>query len=91
VLHGGVLMALADNTGALCAFLNLPGHAEGTSTVASKTNLLRAVRGGHVEAVSRPLHAGRTLLVIETDIRDDQERLVARVTRSQLVLSRQLP
>ena len=25
-LNGGVLMALADNTGALCAFLNLPSR-----------------------------------------------------------------
>jgi 1,4-dihydroxy-2-naphthoyl-CoA hydrolase len=81
-------MALADNTGALCAVLNLPDDAEGTTTVESKTNFLRAVRGGYVEAVSRPLHAGRTLLVIETDIRDGQQRLVARVTQSQLVLAR---
>ena len=29
VLHGGVLMALGDSTGALCAYLNLP---EGAST-----------------------------------------------------------
>jgi uncharacterized protein (TIGR00369 family) len=86
VLHGGVLMALADSTGAACAFLNLPAGASGTTTVESKTNFLRAVREGYVEASSRPLHTGRTLIVVETDLRDDRDRLVARVTQSQLVL-----
>ena len=87
VLHGGVLMALADSTGAACAFLNLPAGATGTTTVESKTNFLRAVRDGYVEAISRPLHTGRTLIVVETDLRDDRARLVARVTQSQLVLT----
>ena len=87
-LHGGVVMALADSTGGACAFLNLPEDATGTTTIESKTNFLRAVRGGTVEATSRPLHVGRTIIVIETDVRDEQARLVARVGQSQLVLAR---
>ena len=55
VLHGGAVMSLADSTGAACAFLNLPDGAAGTTTVESKTNFLRGVRDGYVEAVSRPL------------------------------------
>ena len=86
VLHGGALMALADSTGAACAFLNLPAGSTGTTTVESKTNFLRAVRDGYVESHSRPLHTGRTLIVVETDLRDDRDRLVAKVTQSQLVL-----
>ncbi|GAB3461826.1 PaaI family thioesterase [Actinophytocola sediminis] len=85
-LNGGLLMALADNAGGLCAFHNLPEGAGGTSTVESKTNFLRAVRGGHATAVSRPLHVGRRFVVVETDILDDDERLVARVTQTQAVL-----
>lgn len=80
-------MALADSTGGLCAYLNLPDQAAGTTTIESKTNFLRAVRTGHVEAISRPLHAGNTIIVIETDLHDADQRLVARVTQSQLVLS----
>ena len=44
-------------------------------------------RDGYIEAVARPLHKGRTLVVVETDIRDAQQRLAARVTQSQLVLA----
>ena len=86
MLHGGAIMALADSTGGLCAFHNLPEGASGTSTIESKTNFLRAVRGGTVQSVSRPLHAGRTVVVIETDVTDDNGKLVARVTQTQAVL-----
>jgi uncharacterized protein (TIGR00369 family) len=86
VLHGGALMALADSLGALCAFLNLPAGA-GTATIESKTNFFRAVRDGQVIAVARPLHVGRTTIVVQTDIRDDGGRRVAQVTQTQAVLS----
>lgn len=86
VLHGGALMVLADSVGAVCAFLNIrPG--EGTSTIESKTNFFRAVRSGPVEAVCRPLHVGRTTVVVQTDLRDDQGRRVAQVTQTQAVLA----
>jgi 1,4-dihydroxy-2-naphthoyl-CoA hydrolase len=85
-LHGGALMSLADVCGGLCAFNNLPEGAKGTTTIESKTNFLRGVRDGAVEAVSRPLHVGRTTIVIDTELRDINDRLVARVTQTQAVL-----
>ncbi len=87
LLHGGAVMALADSTGAACVFVNLPDGAAGTTTVESKTNCLRGVREGYVEATSRPLHVGRTVIVVETDVRDPQDRLVAGVLQTQLVLT----
>jgi 1,4-dihydroxy-2-naphthoyl-CoA hydrolase len=86
VLHGGALMVLADSVGAACAFLNLrPG--EGTSTIESKTNFFRAVRSGTVEAVCRPLHVGRTTVVVQTDLWDEEGRRVAQTTQTQAVLT----
>jgi 1,4-dihydroxy-2-naphthoyl-CoA hydrolase len=85
VLHGGALMALADGAGGYLAFLNLPEGAGGTATIESKTNFFRAVREGHVHARSRPLHRGRTTIVVETDLFDDAEKHVARVTQTQAV------
>ena len=86
ILHGGALMSLADAAGAYCAFLNLPEGAAGTATIESKTNFFRAVREGHVHATSRPLHVGRTTIVVETDLHDDAGKRVARVTQTQAVL-----
>lgn len=86
MLHGGIIMALADTAGATCAYSNLPEQAAGTTTIESKTNFLRGVADGHVEATSKPLHRGRTLIVVETDITDSTGRRVARVTQTQAVL-----
>jgi 1,4-dihydroxy-2-naphthoyl-CoA hydrolase len=86
VFHGGALMGLADNTGGFCAFLNLPDGAAGTATIESKTNFFAAVREGHVRAVARPLHTGRRTIVVDTELYDDRDRLVARVTQTQAVL-----
>lgn len=85
LLHGGVLMALADSLGGACAFLNLPPGA-GTATISSATSLLRGVRGGEVTGTARPLSVGRTVIVVQTDLRDDDGRLVAQTTQSQAVL-----
>ena len=87
VLHGGALMALGDTAGALCAVLNLPEGA-GTSTIESKTNFFRGVREGHVEAVARPLHVGRSTIVVQSDLFDSAGKRVAQVTQTQAVLTR---
>jgi uncharacterized protein (TIGR00369 family) len=86
ILHGGVLMALADSAGGACAMLNLPGDAAGTATIESKTNFLGAVRSGAVSAIATPLHVGGATIVVETSLRDAAGRLVARVTQTQMVL-----
>jgi 1,4-dihydroxy-2-naphthoyl-CoA hydrolase len=85
VLHGGAIMTLADSLGAVCAFLNLPEGAQ-TTTLTSTTTFLRAVRDGEVTAVARPLHAGRTVIVVQTDLLDGGGRRVAQVTQAQAVL-----
>jgi uncharacterized protein (TIGR00369 family) len=79
-------MVLADSLGGICAFLNLP-EGSGTATIESKTNFFRGVRQGSVHATTQPLHLGRTLIVVQTDIRDDADRRVAQVTQTQAVLA----
>jgi 1,4-dihydroxy-2-naphthoyl-CoA hydrolase len=86
VLHGGVVIALADSAGATCAYLNLPEGAAGTTTIESKTNFLGAVREGVATATARPLHAGSTTVVVETLVTDARGGAVAKVTQTQLVL-----
>ena len=84
ILHGGALMAFADTLGAAATVLNLPDGA-GTTTIESKTNLLAPVRGGTVTATATPLRAGRTLIVVETELRTG-DGLVAKTLQSQAVL-----
>jgi 1,4-dihydroxy-2-naphthoyl-CoA hydrolase len=86
ILHGGALMAFADTLGAVCAFLNLPDGA-GTATVESKTNFFRGVRASTLHGLSRRLHAGRSFIVVQTDLTDDAGKLVGQTTQTQAVLA----
>jgi len=86
ILHGGALMAMADSLGGICAFLNLPPGAQ-TATTSSATVFTRAVRSGEVTGVTRPLHVGRSVIVVQTDLTDDAGRRVAQVTQTQAVLA----
>ena len=85
VMHGGAILSLADTLGAICAFMNLPPGA-GTTTIETKSNFFRAVRGGSVKGIARPLHVGRTIIVVQTELSDDDGRSVAQTTQTQAVL-----
>lgn len=86
VLHGGAIMALADNLGGTGAFINL-AEGQGTTTIESKTNFLRAVPAGDVlRALSIPLHRGRTTQVWQTTLYRGDGKVAAIVTQTQMVL-----
>lgn len=84
-LHGGAIMAMADNMGGIGAFLNMPPGSL-TSTVESKTNFLRAApQGQTVKAVTTPVNIGRTLQVWKTEIFREDGKLAAVVTQTQII------
>jgi 1,4-dihydroxy-2-naphthoyl-CoA hydrolase len=86
ILHGGAIMALADNLGGHATVVNLkPGFA--TTTIESKTNFFAALAAGDTaHAECTPLHRGRTTMVWQTRITRDDGRLAAVVTQTQLVI-----
>jgi uncharacterized protein (TIGR00369 family) len=86
ILHGGAIMSLADTVGAVCAYLNLPEGAS-TATVDSTTRLYRPLREGTLHAEARPVHLGRTLVTVATDLTDDRRRLVAQTSQVQAVVT----
>ena len=84
VMHGGVLMSLADTAGALVTFLGLP-EGKSTATITSTSHMFRPVSGGTVRAVAVPVHRGRTTVTAETSVFDAEDRLVAQTLQVQAV------
>lgn len=84
LMHGGVLMSLADTAGALVTFLGLPEGAT-TATITSTSQLFRPVTTGTVRAVAVPVNRGRTAVTAQTSLLDSAERLVAQTTQIQAV------
>ena len=77
LLHGGVLCSVVETVGSVAGavWFGDRGHVVGTS---NHTNFLRAVREGVLTATATPIHRGRTQQLWSVDVRDEQERLVAK-------------
>jgi 1,4-dihydroxy-2-naphthoyl-CoA hydrolase len=87
VLHGGAIMAFADNLGGTATFLNLPEGAA-TTTLESKTNFFAAIPLGKTAfAECTPLHRGRSTMVWQTRVTRQDGKLAAIVTQTQMVLA----
>jgi uncharacterized protein (TIGR00369 family) len=85
-LHGGAVMALADNLGGTATVANLPQGAS-TATIESKTNFFLPVPVGDIaHAECTPLHRGRTTMVWQTRITRGDGRLAALVTQTQIIM-----
>jgi 1,4-dihydroxy-2-naphthoyl-CoA hydrolase len=77
LLHGGVLCSVVETLGSVAGsvWFGDRGHVVGTS---NHTNFLRAVREGVLTATATPIHRGRTQQLWTVDVRDEQDRLVAK-------------
>jgi 1,4-dihydroxy-2-naphthoyl-CoA hydrolase len=86
VLHGGAIMAFADNLGGTATMANLPEGAR-TATIESKTNFFAPIPiGDTARAECTPLHRGRTTMVWQTRITRNDGKLCAIVTQTQIVI-----
>jgi 1,4-dihydroxy-2-naphthoyl-CoA hydrolase len=85
-MHGGAVMALADNLGGTATVANLPPGGR-TATIESKTNFFAAIPvGDTARAECTPLHRGRSTMVWQTKITRNDGRLCALVTQTQIVI-----
>jgi uncharacterized protein (TIGR00369 family) len=88
IMHGGAIMALADNIGGTATTANLK-EGQTTTTIESKTNFFAAIPiGDTAKAECTALHRGRTTRVWQTRITRSDGKLCAMVTQTQLVLEK---
>ena len=87
-VHGGALLAFADDLGGSVAKLNIPSGFR-TTTIESKSNILRACTPGKLTGVAMPLHVGRRTVVVQTSIYRADGKLAVMTTQTQLVLARE--
>ena len=86
ILHGGATMAFADTLGAFATVINLR-EGFGTTTIESKTNFFAPARvGTRVIGECTALHRGKRTMAWQTRITNEEGRLIAVVTQTQMVL-----
>jgi 1,4-dihydroxy-2-naphthoyl-CoA hydrolase len=93
LFHGGVILSLADETATACSLAAVmpdgtwdPGRFP--LTIQLSANLIRNTNTGKLIAEAVPLHQGRTTMVMQTTVRDDQGRVLTVVTATLLVPTR---
>ena len=86
ILHGGAYMTFADFLGAQGTVVNLQ-KGTSTTTIESKTNFFAPAKiGSIVRGEATPLHRGRRTMVWQTRLTNEDGRLLALVTQTQMVL-----
>ena len=88
-LHGGVLCDLADAAMGV-AYLSTLARDETGTTIELKINFLRPVWNGKLRAEARIVRAGKVVGLVECDIFDERQRLVARASSTCMTLRGQL-
>jgi uncharacterized protein (TIGR00369 family) len=84
-LHGGVLCDVGDAAMGT-AYASTLGEGESFTTLELKVNYLRPVWDATLTATARVVSGGRTVGLVECDVHDEADRLVARLSSTCLTL-----
>lgn len=77
LVDGGVYATMAEDICSMATWTAVSQHGATAMGQANQTSYLRPVTEGHVNAVARARHRGRTTWVWDVEFTDDQGRLCA--------------
>jgi len=84
-LHGGVLCDIADAAMGM-AYASTLEKGETFTSLELKINFLKPVWNARLQAVAKFVKRGRTIGLVECDVTDDKQELVARATSTCMTL-----
>lgn len=87
LLHGGASLVLAETAASIGTLAHIDQTHEVASGMEINANHLRSVSHGTVTAIATPLHKGKTTMIWDIKVFDDQERLIC-VSRCTVAIVR---
>ena len=84
-LHGGVLCDIADAAMGM-AYASTLEEGETFTMLELKINFLKPVWNARLQAAAKVIKGGRTIGLVECDVTDDKQELVARATSTCMTL-----
>ncbi|WP_077619218.1 hotdog fold thioesterase [Bacillus sinesaloumensis] len=90
ILHGGASVALAETVASVGTYNLVDQATQGCAGLEINANHIRAKQKGIVRAIGTPLHKGKTTMVWDIKIVDEEENLicVSRCTMAILTLKK---
>ena len=84
-LHGGILCTIADSAMGM-AYASLLEVGESFTTLEMKINFLKPIWQAKLRAIGRVIKNGRTIGLVECDILDEKDQLIAHATSTCMTL-----
>lgn len=75
-LHGGASVLLAETAASIGGLLNVDEEKQSVFGIEINANHVKSKREGLVTATATPLHVGRTTMVWDVKITDEQNKLI---------------
>jgi 1,4-dihydroxy-2-naphthoyl-CoA hydrolase len=75
-LHGGASVVLAETAASVGTFLNIDPEEETAFGMEINANHIKSKREGNVKAIATPLHKGKTTMVWDIKIVDEEDQLI---------------
>ena len=79
LVHGGVMATIAESICSAATYGAVADDGMVAMGQSNSTTFVRAITDGHVNALARPRHKGRTTWVWDVELSDDDDRLCALV------------
>ncbi len=76
LLHGGVSVVIAETVASAGSYQFIDYQTQRAVGLEINANHIRSVASGMVKAVGQPVHVGKTTIIWDIRIYDEQERLV---------------
>jgi 1,4-dihydroxy-2-naphthoyl-CoA hydrolase len=90
LLHGGASVALAETVASVGTYHLIDRNTQITVGLEINANHIRGKKNGVVTAVAVPLHKGRTTMVWDIRIMDEDERLICVSRCTMAILDKSL-
>ena len=75
-LHGGASVALAETAASIGALLHVDSETTSVFGMGITANHIRSKRDGNVTATATPIHTGKTTMVWDIQITDEEHQLI---------------
>lgn len=88
LLHGGASVALAESVGSAASYYLFGDEKTEVRGIEISANHVRSIREGIVKATARIIHKGRTTLLWEIKIEDEEGNLISICKLTCIILAR---
>lgn len=83
IVHGGIIYTLMDNCAGTLAIIK----GKKSVTLNSSVNFIKSCKSGYLRAVASIVHAGGTTLIMDIEVFDDKDKLLANGSFTMYILN----